>query len=1145
VTIDERFHLESEPSAPPVVAVVVVHEPGEWFDATLDSLARQDYPNLNSLFLLAGGEDAATAERIHERLPNAFVRVLEGGPTGGPGFGPAANAVFEVVEGLSGFFCFCHDDVALAPDVVRVMVEELYRSNAGIVGPKLVDWDNPMMLQDVGLDVDAFGAPASRVEPGEFDQQQHDSATEVFAVPSACLMVRADLFQVLGGFDTAMRYHGEDVDLCWRARITGARVVVAPAARVRHRGDLDLRRPDLHHATLQARHELRSAMTLTPGAMLPLRVLQLVAIAVVQLVVGAFVGRIGAGWASLRALIGGIWRFPTTLARRGAIAKLRRAGTDNAPDVQVHGSNRLRDLGRAREMRTLVGVGENVRRWRESAIGPLVTWLVVIAAVLLASRTLINRSVPLVGEFGRLPGSARDLWSSFTSAWNPNRLGGTVANPTGLGVLAIASVAWLFNMGAGLTVLVIGLILLGGLGVWRLADLFPTNRERIVALVAYVAMPLVPGVISIGRLGALVAYATVPWFVHLLRNAAGIATADPATAAADLPDGVIELTVRERIRRAAVAVIVVALAIAVAPPLVVVLVGVTIVLAVTSLLAGSGWRIAAWLGGGGLAVLAAAWLVNVPASLRWSWNGLAAIPLAGAPAAGLSHVASMDIGRGELGRLPLLLYVPVLGALLIARAWRLTWAARAAGLVAVFGLLAVLQDRDELPVRLPEAGYLLAPVALGLAIAAACAVASFGTDLRGGSFGWRQPVSLLSLAAVGVGLFPSVLTLTDGSWYAPSLAMSQLLSPQIAPDDAFGDFRVLYLGDPRVLPGAPVDLGGGIAMQLTAPGKPTIAERWETPASGADDVLADALASIAGNQTQRGGRLLAPFAIRYVVVPIYDGAESTPDRPINVPAGLLGALGSQLDLELRHSPPNYVLFENHSAYAGAALFTGDAATAIGAEWSPADLVSRDLSGATAAIGSVLADRAGSGAVEPGVLQLAVPFDDHWRLRVDGQELAARPGLGLMTAFDVPAAGTAELSYDAPGSRRLALVGQGLLWALVAVAASRARLPRWLARPARAVMRGHERIDLDQLTGDELGDAGEQPERAERPRFDPSAAAPLFEIDDVTESIARLARDDDDDDDRSQGAWVDDLFAADDDGDDDDRPEDGPEGGGDR
>ncbi len=43
-------------TAPPVVAVVVVHEPGPWFDEMLAGLAMQDYPNLRSVFLLTGDD---------------------------------------------------------------------------------------------------------------------------------------------------------------------------------------------------------------------------------------------------------------------------------------------------------------------------------------------------------------------------------------------------------------------------------------------------------------------------------------------------------------------------------------------------------------------------------------------------------------------------------------------------------------------------------------------------------------------------------------------------------------------------------------------------------------------------------------------------------------------------------------------------------------------------------------------------------------------------------------------------------------------------------------------------------------------------------------------------------------------------------
>ena len=50
--------------------------------------------------------------------------------------------------------------------------------------------------------------------------------------------------------------------------------------------------------------------------------------------------------------------------------------------------------------------------------------------------------------------------------------------------MSVASVVWLFRMGLGLTMLVIGLVFLGVLGTWRLATLYPSNRARIAARLA-------------------------------------------------------------------------------------------------------------------------------------------------------------------------------------------------------------------------------------------------------------------------------------------------------------------------------------------------------------------------------------------------------------------------------------------------------------------------------------------------------------------------------------------------------------------------------------------------------------------------------------------------------------------------------------
>jgi len=136
--------------APPVVASMVVYRPGPWFEESLRALAAQTYPQLQTLFFVVGGNehgvdgfDVDLTELIHSVLPQAVVRQIEGNP----GFGLVSNEVARLVDGESGFFCLLHDDVALEPEAIERLIEETYRSNAGLVGPKLVEWDDPSILQ--------------------------------------------------------------------------------------------------------------------------------------------------------------------------------------------------------------------------------------------------------------------------------------------------------------------------------------------------------------------------------------------------------------------------------------------------------------------------------------------------------------------------------------------------------------------------------------------------------------------------------------------------------------------------------------------------------------------------------------------------------------------------------------------------------------------------------------------------------------------------------------------------------------------------------------------------------------------------------------------------------------------------------------
>ena len=1060
--------METDPQlAPSVVSVMVVHEPGDWFEETLQALADQDYPNLRSLFLVTARDDVEFDEistRIRAVVPAAFVRPAPGNI----GFGPVANEVLRLVEGENGFFLLCHDDIAPARNAVRVLVAELFRSNAGIVGPKLVDWDEPRLLQHVGLGLDRFGEVDPVVEPGEFDQEQHDAVRDVFVLPSACLLVRADLFRALGGFDPNLTFHGEDIDLCWRAHLTGARVIVVPDARVRHRERLAERRPDLHHRALQSRHRMRTVATLTGATRLFVRSLQLVLLTLVELVVGLFTGRFGEALSSLRALGGLIPRTASIVARRRSIRGQRVVHEREVLSLQDRGSSRLNSYLRGKETATFVGADSTVRRWREASFAPLLAWFLVVFAIVVGSRSFIRDGVPSVGEFLPYPDSPRDLWSSYRSSFDGRGVGATTANPTGWALLVVASVLSLFRMDLLMTMSVVGLYLLGALGAWRLATVFPVNRARIAGMVVYVGTPLVPAALGRGEWSTLAWFAALPWMVHLVRRVVGLEAADPLAVADDLTDGVAPVGPRHRARALAFLTLVLAATVAFVPIVIVLWPVVGLALVLGTLLAGSSWRVAAWFAVATAASTVLAFVLNLPWSLGWSWDSLVGARPTAPTGRALHEIASLSPTTDRFAVLAVAFTVPLVGAVLITRAWRFTWSVRAALLVIAFGAVLVASERGAIDLPTPASSMLSVPIALGLAIGAAAIVGGFGSDVLGRGFGWRQPVALVANLAIVIGLVPAAISIGNGAWHSPRAPLPTLLATQLPVNPAIGDYRVLYVGDPRILPVPSTEYRDGIAYAVTDAGALDFSDRFPQTETDADDAIVRALDLVASGSTLRVGRLLAPLGVRFVVVPETDGVVSTTDAPVPIPSGLTASFQNQLDLGAVYGLPSLQIFANESWIPVGSQLTG--ATAEASKLAGDDaLVRADLSAATPSmIGLDDGAPTASGTVAPGVLHVGVPFDDRIELSIDGSPVTARPGFGLTTAFDVERSGTAGIDYSEDPTRGWWLAAQMVLWAVVLVVAAGARSP--FGRRRSSALHDETIIDFD--TEPPLGVAGE-------------------------------------------------------------------------
>ncbi len=1041
--------MEPQPSAPPLVAVVVADQPGEWFEEALQAIGAQDYPNQSVLVIDGAGRDDLGA-RVAAVIPDAFLRRPQrsGRP---PGFASAANDVLDVVQGAA-FLVFCHDDVAPEPDAFRLLVEESLRSNAAIVAPKLVDWDHQDRLLSVGLSVDKTGATTSLVDRGELDQEQHDSVRDVFAASSACLLVRADLFAELGGFDPVMADYGADVDLCWRAQVAGARVVVAPEARVRHQ-EAAREQPgaDPQRATQEPRNHLRAMLKSYTWPHL-LRVLPQAMIATIVEALVDLASRRGhearevvSAWLWNLRHLGDLRPLRAAVRRTRAIpdAEVRRLQARGSSRLSVYLQRRLHAEERARQL-VLAGheLVESVGRGPARAATALLCLLTL--GLLIGSRNLITDRLPAIGQFAPYPRPST-LLTHFFDGWRTTGMGSTSPSPPALGILGVLGVAFLGHMGALAKVLVLGAWPVAALGAWRLARPLDSAMARIAAVIACLAVPLPYNALARGRWTALLAYAAMPWFLLLLARMTHIE-----------PFGSVQTRRRRRSRGAKGDLTDAGPAwrpyLLLGVPLAAVSsfvpgMGVAVVVAALGLVLGS--LLVGGTGAATRAVQGAVGGVVVAFVLLLPWSAALALPGGWSTVAGVGRLPSRGFGLGALLRFQVgpvgagifgwaLLAVAAM-PLLVGRGWRFAWAVRFWA-VALLGVgLAWAGGRGWLPVRLQDPDLLLAPAAAALAGAVAMGAAAAQVDLRGYRFSWRQAAPLAGGLALVAAVIPVLIAAGTGTWHLSSddVARSVAWMPPLAEE---GAFRVLWVGDPDALPldGWALDGEAGVAYASSRNGPPDVSDLWPGPQSDATRAMGGALKVARQGGTARLGRLLAPMGVRYIVVPKQLSTGGTRPEELAIPAGLTRALGSQLDLRLLPSDPALDVYENVSWGSVRSILTDAGGSALGAGVG----VGADLTGSKPVLPGAGPVRFKGALATPGTVLLAEAPSGRWELTVAGTTATRSDAFGVANAFTVAQPGSATLRYRTPLYRwPLALVPI-LLWGVAASLLWRTR-----ARPA--------------------------------------------------------------------------------------------------
>jgi GT2 family glycosyltransferase len=1031
-----------EADIPSVLAIVVTHDGREWIRDCLVSLAAQTYPLLDVLVV----DDASSDSRVDPPLKRIVKRHLRRKRwgylrTARPlGFGGAINWALSRIRTDADVLLFIHDDAALDKDSVAQMMERLLvDDHTAIVGPKIVSWDDPQRLEEVGMAADRFGYPYKGLEEGEIDLGQHDTPGEVFYVTSTCMLVRHDVFKQLRGWDSRLRAFAEDLDLCWRARLMGLVVRLEPRARARHAIAMATgQRPSPFKPARYfiRRNRLRTVFKDASGLRLLALVPQFILLTLAEMI-GFIVLRQPREIINLARALG--WNFvnlPQTLAERRRVQKSRRISDLKLRRLTVRQSKRVRVYVAHQRDRLEEGWGRRAEviaaRGTQARVvgGQLKGWLGValalsVLALLIGFRHIWWSPQIAVGEMLPYPEKGTALLEAFLSPWRGVGLGQPGDSPASLVLLGIFPMLTFGAAGAAQKLLVLALGVLAFKGAYNLVSDLVDRTARVAAGAIYMLGAVGYVGLREGALGALVFGAAAPFVLHSMVRLGGWARPPGWSANRSLAAVALGAAISAAFVPGSLLLYL----------LVAVLVGGIRGLFVQGERALAGVILS-------LAGLAAAWALLLPWSSHWFSNGgpldlLRADPTSGEYAASFAGhgMASVVLGQTPEGLVLYGLALPLLGliAVLAGRGARRRLALALWAVVVMMGWVITLMSSGALKplVASPtEAGVIVSAAFAGLA---GLAVGAFRLDLPSRGFGWVHWTTLggfaTALFLVVAGIGPAVLS---GSW-APgrgsgrenSEVVDQIRSLLAAESSDQGQFRALWVGERWAPPFRSVMRPVGNTFVTGSRGQ-VMSDQFEEVSGAGWSRLQAVIDSVERGDTDRAGALLSAFNVHFLILQEED-----------IDAGWL----DQRDLAIVRTEPEYLVLENERFLPRAGLYN-ELPSFVRAidEADPTLARSRDELNLESLDAKSTANYEDPQAMGPGILFLAEASHPSWEGQFQDERVDPIDSV-WGNAFDVPSGeGKLEVQYPRSNGSLLLLMAVGLGWIVVLGAAFSTRRP---------------------------------------------------------------------------------------------------------
>jgi N-acetylglucosaminyl-diphospho-decaprenol L-rhamnosyltransferase len=218
-----------------VSAIVVTHNAAAWIERSLESLAGTGA----EVIVVDNASTDGTPGLVSEKFPDA--RVIE---QENKGFGAGNNTGMRAASGR--YYLLLNPDAWLtegALDKLVAFADE--HPDAAVVGPRLLNPDgslqrsvrgypSPWRIATEYFFLRKLGPRTHALNAFFGEQFDHESVREAEYLFGACLLVRREAVDEVGGFDEDFFLMSEEVDWCYRFREAGWKVLFYPGAEVFH-----------------------------------------------------------------------------------------------------------------------------------------------------------------------------------------------------------------------------------------------------------------------------------------------------------------------------------------------------------------------------------------------------------------------------------------------------------------------------------------------------------------------------------------------------------------------------------------------------------------------------------------------------------------------------------------------------------------------------------------------------------------------------------------------------------------------------------------------------------------------------------------------------------------------------------------------